>query len=136
MEAGRLMALMRTLFSFLVIAALLSTTVGSVAAQSTPQDTPGDSLPAITNSQRLNLMEPIQDLISGPGWLMARGLDVRPHGELPELNPLTGYPLEQVNNPMTGLNRPTAQGAPGVLVPYRDPAPSFSRSLLVTPRLQ
>lgn len=126
------MARTRTCFSLFLTVALLLITVAPVVAQSSPQDNPGDALPAVTTGQRLNLMEPIQDLISGPGWLMARGLDVRPHGELPEMNPLTGYPLEQVNNPMAGLNAPAAQGAPGVLVPYRDPAPSFSRSLLVT----
>lgn len=126
------MALMRSLFSFLLIVALLATTVGPVAAQSLPQDTPTDPQSVVAGRQQLNLMEPIQDLISGPGWLMARGLDVRPHAELPEMNPLTGHPLEQASSPLAGLNRPTAQGAPGVLVPYRDPAPSFSRSLLVT----
>ncbi len=132
MEADKLMAGMRTLLFCLLVSALTLTTAGPVAAQSTPPDSPSDSLPAVTTGQRLNLMEPIQDLISGPGWLMARGLDARPHGELPEMNPLTGPPLEQATNPLAGLNRPTAQGAPGVLVPYRDPAPSFSRSLLIT----
>jgi hypothetical protein len=90
----------------------------------------------VAGTQRLNLMEPIQNLISGPGWLMAQGLDARPHGDRGELSPMTGPSLgpvmEQNINPLAGLNRPTAQGAPGVLVPYRDPAPSFSRSLLVT----
>jgi len=132
MEADKLMAQMRSFFSLLLISILLLTAAKPAFAQSTTQDAPTDPLPVVAGTQRLNLMEPIQNLISGPGWLMAQGLDARPHGELPEMSPMTGPALEQLSNPLSGLNRPTAQGAPGVLVPYRDPSPSFSRSLLVT----
>ncbi len=123
---------MRSLCLTLLTTSLFLSTVAPVIAQSAPQNPPSDPMPVVSGGQRLNLMEPIQDLISGPGWLMARGLDVRPQGGLGEINPLTGLAMEENSNPLAGLNRPTAQGAPGVLVPYRDPAPSFSRTLLVT----
>ncbi|MEZ4680725.1 MAG: hypothetical protein R2932_41585 [Caldilineaceae bacterium] len=103
---------MRTLFSALLTIALLITAAGPVAAQSTPQDAPGDTLPAVSTSQRLNLMEPIQNLISGPGWLMAQGLDVRPHGELPEASPMTGPAWSQFANPAAGLNAPDRKAPP------------------------
>ncbi|MCB0062973.1 MAG: hypothetical protein KDE19_12695, partial [Caldilineaceae bacterium] len=75
------MARMYTFFSSLLITLLLFTTAMPLLAQTEPPAPAGDVLPAVTTGQRLNLMEPIQNLISGPGWLMAQGLDARPHGE-------------------------------------------------------
>ena len=126
------MAFLRSLLSLTLLSTLLLSSVHAVMAQATPQDTGGATPTVVNTNNRLNLMEPIQDLISGPGWLMARGLDVRPGNEMPEWNAVTGRSLDGLSNPAVGLNSPLAQGAPGVLVPYRDPAPAFSRSLLVT----
>lgn len=124
---------LRSLLSIMLFTALLLGSVHPVLAQGTPQDAGGATPTVVTTNTRLNLMEPIQDLISGPGWLMARGIDVRPSNELPEWNAVTGRALDGLSSPAAApLNSPLTQGAPGVLVPYRDPAPAFSRTLLVT----
>ncbi|HIC88568.1 MAG TPA: hypothetical protein EYP04_04100 [Anaerolineae bacterium] len=81
----------------------------------------------------VNLMQPIQDLISGPGWLMAQGLDPRPWLDRPGWDPLKRLKWEQAGPPLSGDQSPAQQGiGPGPLVPYRSPAPAFSRDLLVT----
>lgn len=129
------MKFLRAIFSLTLVATLLATALQPLFAQSSGQGATGsgNGNTVVVGHERINLSAPIQDLISGPGWLMVRGLDVRPSMEVPEWNPLTRQPLEQLANPMASLNAPLNQaGGPGVLVPYRDPAPSFSRSLLVT----
>lgn len=78
-----------------------------------------------------NLSAPIADVISGPGWLMAQGVDNRAWMDRPGWNTLTRL---DVASAVTPINDPVQmQGAGvGVLVPYRDPAPAFSRDLLIT----
>lgn len=80
----------------------------------------------------MNLMWPIQDVISGPGWLMARGLDPRVWMDRPGLDPLTGLAWSEMATPLAPSRGPALQVGPGVLVPFRNPAPAFSRNLLVT----
>lgn len=130
------MKFLRSIFAFTLVITLLWSSARPLWAQGNGQAATGGSTggnTVVVGREQINLMAPIQDLISGPGWLMARGLDVRPNTELPEWNPLTRQALEQFAHPLAGLNAPLNQGgAPGVLVPYRDPAPSFSRTLLVT----
>lgn len=78
-----------------------------------------------------NLAAPIADVISGPAWLMAEGVDPRAWIDRPGWNTLTRQQLSSVVGPLTSGD--SLQGAGlGVLVPYRDPAPAFSRDLLVT----
>lgn len=130
------MKFLRAIFSLTLVATLFTAAWQPLFAQNTGQGATNGAPSGntvVVGREQINLMAPIQDLISGPGWLMARGMDVRPNGEMLEWNPLTRQPLEQLANPMAGLNAPLNQGgSPGVLVPYRDPAPSFSRTLLVT----
>ena len=130
------MKFLRAIFSLTLVATLFTAAWQPLLAQNTGQGATNGAPSGntvVVGREQINLMAPIQDLISGPGWLMARGMDVRPNGEMLEWNPLTRQPLEQLANPMAGLNAPLNQGGgPGVLVPYRDPAPSFSRTLLGT----
>jgi len=84
------------------------------------------------DEKMINLMRPIQDVLSGPGWLMAEGLDPRAWMERPGWDPLTRLDWEQVAPPPSRSPGPALQAGPGVLVPYRSPAPAFSRDLLVT----
>ena len=85
------------------------------------------------------LLTPIRQMLSGPLWLMARGVDAR--------QPLTGGLANRGLSPRPGVawhNMPeifvapplpatSAPAAPsGQLVPFRDPAPAFSRDILVT----
>lgn len=80
-----------------------------------------------------NLAAPIADIISGPAWLMAQGVDNRPWMDRPGWNTLTRQQVSAAVTPLNADNPAQMQGAGlGVLVPYRDPAPSFSRDLLIT----
>ena len=78
-------------------------------------------------------MEPIKDLVSGSVWLMAQGIDQRAFVRAPE-HIVDPFQLPGAQSPLASSSyAPLGQGAgPGVLVPYRDPAPAFSRNLLVT----
>lgn len=77
-----------------------------------------------------NAMNPIQDVISGPAWLMAQGIDNRLFLDRPGWNTLNRQNLANV--PGSGDSPLLQSVGPGILVPYRDPAPAFSRDLLVT----
>lgn len=83
---------------------------------------------------KLKLMEPIRDHLSGPMWLIAKGVDNRmfTHGE--SFRTPEGADFSAVESALNvSPNSPVLQGAgTGVLVPYRNPAPAFSRNLLVT----
>jgi hypothetical protein len=78
-------------------------------------------------------MEPIKDLVSGSVWVMAQGIDQRAFVRAPE-HVVDPFQLRGGQSPLASSSyAPLGQGAgPGVLVPYRDPAPAFSRNLLVT----
>jgi len=86
------------------------------------------------DEKMINLMWPIKNVLSGPGWLMAQGIDPRAWLERPGWDPLTRLDWEKLEYPLAGREPgPALQaGGPGVLVPYRSPAPAFSRNLLVT----
>jgi hypothetical protein len=85
------------------------------------------------------LLTPIRELLSGPLWLMVSGLDAQKNfsGGIPRqragVRPgLAWHNLPQV---FTAPQLPMASAsssAQGQLVPFRDPAPSFSRNILVT----
>ncbi|MBF8299577.1 MAG: hypothetical protein HW397_626, partial [Dehalococcoidia bacterium] len=72
--------------------------------------------------------DPFLRVLSGPGWRMAAGLDPR-LGQRAEWNTLTRMDLS--GNAFSGSNAPARQVG-GVSVPFRDPAPAFSRNLLIT----
>ena len=76
-------------------------------------------------------MNPIQDVLSGPAWLIAQGVDNRIFLDRPGWNTLDRQNLTSL--PGNSGGSPLLQSVgPGILVPYRDPAPAFSRDLLVT----
>lgn len=80
-----------------------------------------------------NLSAPIADVISGPAWLMAHGVDNRAWMDRPGWNTLTRQDVAGTVTALNADNPAQLQGAGlGVLVPYRDPAPAFSRDLLIT----
>ena len=86
------MRFLRSIFSLTLVLALLATALQPLFAQSPSQGVTNDSPngnTVVVGHEKINLMAPIQDLISGPGWLMARGMDVRPSMGMPEWNPLT-----------------------------------------------
>lgn len=81
----------------------------------------------------LRMMEPYREMLSGSTWLIAHGIDNRMWAKRPDWNAVNRYDLATLNSPLAvGSPAPATQGGAGVLVPYRDPAPAFSRNLLVT----
>ena len=80
---------------------------------------PGPLKP-LTGLSGFGPLEPIKGLLSGVSGLMVEGLDTR---------------LDRGESNRGVLGRagaPPAQGGPGGLAPFRDPAPAFSRNILIS----
>ena len=67
---------------------------------------------------------------SGSAWLMAEGLDPRLQNR-PPWDVLTRLRWRDLETSLADASIPTQAGG-GVLVPFRDPAPSFSRNILLS----
>ena len=85
------------------------------------------------------LLTPIRQMLSGPLWLMAMDADARqPFGgglSHSGLAPRPGFAWQNMKEifvapPVPATSAPQAPS--GQLVPFRDPAPAFSRDILVT----
>ncbi len=98
----------------------------------------GDAPPEISPSP-FTLLTPIRNLLSGPLWLMAADLNVQPLTAPLGKRGITPRPglawrslqevfvaplLPEVSTPAAPANQ--------ALVPFRDPAPSFSRDILIS----
>ena len=107
----------------LLLLLILSTSLSAVADTNLPTEPKRNSAPD------LGLLDPIKDTLSGRAWLMAEGLD-------PGLKSRPGWdPLTRLNWRELGAGAfpaPTLQSAGGFLVPYRSPAPAFSRDILIS----
>ena len=115
---------------FLTIMLLLALTLPAAAQVPVPQ-LPERGKVSKNPTDIQNAMNPIQDVISGPAWLMAQGVDGRIFLDRPGWNTLNRQDVASV--PGAGGDSALLQSVgPGILVPYRDPAPAFSRDLLVT----
>ena len=118
-------------FPVLLFVAMLLAMPLPVAAQMPVPQLPARGKISKNPIDILDAMNPIQDVLSGPAWLMAQGVDNRIFLDRPGWNTLDRQNLTGV--PGNGGNSPLLQSVgPGILVPYRDPAPAFSRDLLVT----
>lgn len=132
------MTLTRSFFSFLLVTALLFTSIAPAFANIPVPELPkgGEGEEAFEGDPlaKLKVLQPIQNVLSGSMSLIAKGIDNRMFMEGESFRTPDGAnfaPLDSVLN--VGANAPRMQAAgPGVLVPYRDPAPAFSRTLLVT----
>ena len=89
-------------------------------------------------NQMVDLLAPTKSVLSGRSWLIAEGIDPGLQRR-PGWNPLTRMDFGSNMFAQPGLPGSTSspgarlQQAGGVsLVPFRDPAPAFSRDLLVT----
>ena len=80
-------------------------------------------------------MNPIQDVLSGPAWLMAQGVDNRIFLDRPGWNTLDRQNLTGL--PGSGGNAPLLQSVgPGILVPYRESGPRVQPRPAGDPRFQ
>ncbi|MCH7552601.1 MAG: exo-alpha-sialidase [Chloroflexi bacterium] len=68
--------------------------------------------------------------LSGPLWLVSENLDPRML-QRPGSDALTRLDFGSLDA-YSGFQAPQSQGGGGVLVPFRDPAPAFSRNVLLT----
>ena len=98
----------------------------------------GGGQPQIAPSP-FTLLTPIRQLLSGPLWLMAMDANTPQllSGALADrgLSPRPGFAWQNMQEtfvapPLTETSAPAAPS--GQLVPFRDPAPAFSRDILVT----
>ncbi len=112
------------------IALFISLTTPALAQDTAPPLDPRRPTPG---PEMANLLDPIKNVLSGPAWLMARGIDNRVWLDRPGWNALTRQDLSQATSPLASDPSPVTQAiGPGVLVPFRSPAPAFSRDLLIT----
>ena len=113
-----------TLLRLAAVGALLSSIFAFQGGPAPVEAGKGDRIDILTG----NFLDPFKDNLSGPGWLVAEGLD--PRGQTrPGWNVLTRMDIGSVSSFASGNQAPSSQG---VLVPFRDPAPAFSRNLLLT----
>jgi hypothetical protein len=129
----------RSLLSFLVVAVIcLTSTLPALAEIPTVELLPGGEGEGEAEAGNLlgslRYLEPIQHVLSGSVGLVAQGIDNRMFMQGESFRTPDGAnfsPLQSVLN--IAPNAPSLQaGGTGLLVPYRDPAPAFSRNLLVT----
>jgi hypothetical protein len=133
------MRFLRAVLSFLIVVALFAPLALAVQAQVILPDPPkggeGEGEGAVENPVHLlRPLQPNQHILSGSVAMIARGIDNRMFINGEGTRTTDGADFSRVESPLNvGVNAPLRQGAgPGVLVPYRDPAPAFSRNLLVT----
>jgi len=130
------MKIMRSLLSFTLACSLLFLSINAALASIPIPEPPkgGEGDENENPLDKLKMLQPIQNLVSGSVAMIAKGIDNRALIEGERFNTPDGPNFSSVESALNvGRNSPVLQGgAPGVLVPYRDPSPSFSRTLLVT----
>lgn len=115
----------RTGFVLLLTLLMVS---GSLAPLASRAEKPGS---AAYPASAVTLMEPVKNRLSGPSWIFASGLDPRVSATRPKLNPILGRDWSTVSSVGSG----GLAGGSAQQVPFRDPAPGFSRNLIVTRQL-
>jgi len=112
--------------SLVCLAALLAL----LMAPSVSADDPGAAGGQPTGA--FSLLQPMSNSLSAASWMMVNGYDPRLLSGSPERNPSTGA----INVLAPSQGHSTGAGpAAAPLVPFRNPAPSFSRNILITKNL-
>lgn len=77
-------------------------------------------------------MSSMKGMLSAPGWLAIEGFDPRLRS-MPGWSTLTRRDWKELDGgSFSGMSAPAQQGGGGLLVPFREPAPAFSRNVLIT----
>ena len=131
------MRVKHTFFSLFLVLLIILLSVNSALAEDTLPKLPKGGDPREAENplfDKFKMMEPIQNYLSGSVQMIVKGIDNRSQMEGESFRTPDGVDFSKIASPLNvGLNSPTMQAVgPGVLVPYRDPSPSFSRGLLVT----
>jgi hypothetical protein len=114
------------MIAMLAVLALFLTAVLAKADTKLPVD------PKRSSGPNLNLLDPVKTHLSGRPWLMIEGIDPG-LARRPGWDPLTRLDWRQLGSGgMTGSMSPSLQAAGGFLVPFRSPAPAFSRDILIS----
>ncbi|MFL5761325.1 MAG: sialidase family protein [Thermomicrobiales bacterium] len=79
------------------------------------------------------IIHPVSDNLSSSSWLFTNALDPEADGKLIEQDPLAGWESPLGAGPAAGAS--TNQRSAIQQVPFRNPAPSMSRNLLITRQL-
>jgi len=120
----------RVLRAPLITGLLLATIVTGVAiAQDADR---GVEIRKGAGGPNLALLDPMKNVLSGRTWLMIEGLDPG-LSRRPGWDPLTRMDwraLDEIGSP--SAPSPMTQGVGGFLVPFRSPAPAFSRNVLIS----
>ena len=90
--------------------------------------------PRMPSGPDLNLLKPIEDVLSGRTWLLLNGQDPRLAAAIRgESEGGGGDPADwRAVAGGASMASPSLQAAGGFLVPFRNPAPAFSRDILIT----
>jgi hypothetical protein len=110
-----------------LIAAALTALPTTLTAQDADR---GIDLSRAAGDLDLRFMEPIKEYVSGRTWMMLEGYDPG-LTERPGWDPLTRMDWRSMSSGV-GSPSPVNQSAGGFLVPFRSPAPAFSRNLLIS----
>ena len=116
------------------VALVLAPLLGILAPSHVAGEGEGLGVRVKIGDERVSLqdtMDPLKRVLSGPGWLLAEGLDPRVE-KRPPWDTLTRLRWRDLQGPFSGLSAPAQQAGGGLLVPFRDPAPAFSRNILIT----
>jgi len=104
---------------------------GCIAVPLAAQDADkGIRLQEESDAPNLALLGPMKEVLTGRTWLLAEGLDPGLSTK-PEWDPLTRLNWRGLETSGLSIN-PSTQAAGGFLVPFRSPAPAFSRNLLIS----
>ena len=121
------MKIMRSLLSFTLACSLLFLSINAAFASIPIPEPPkgGEGEENENPLDKLKMLQPIQNLVSGSVGMIAKGIDNRALIEGERFNTPDGPNFSSVESPLNvGRSSPMLQGgAPGVLVPYRDHHP-------------
>lgn len=120
--------------SLVTVCVLLVSTLCAGAAGAWAQDAGeggGSGGPAGAVSVRSDLLAPIEGNLSGQPWLLATGIDPA-LSQAPERNPQTGLEPKSLGSGYFSQSPSTQAAGGGFLVPFRNPAPAFSRDILIS----
>jgi hypothetical protein len=137
MEVVLIMRIKQSFLSLFLVLMLLVLSINPALAEGPLTELPKGGDPGDVETplfDKIKMMEPIQNYLSGSVQMIVKGIDNRASMEGESFRTPDGADFSKIESPLNvGLNSPVMQAVgPGVLVPYRDPSPSFSRGLLVT----
>ena len=112
-----------------VAAALMLGAAGNAFSDVTLKTTPSKK-----PESSYDLLDPLKNMLTGRAWLMLEGIDpgLRRRPGWDTLTRMDWQKLDIGSPFLGGTGMPSLQAAGTFLVPYRNPAPAFSRNILIS----